>query len=66
MSSGGSITGEPPVAAAPPAPEGEVGRWRKYALAAGFLAPAAVLLTVWIIYPALSTIRRSFYDKTGD
>ena len=66
MSGGGSIAGEPPVLAAPPPPEGEVGRWRKYALAAGFLAPAAVLLTIWIIYPALSTIRRSFYSKNGD
>ena len=64
MSGGGSIAGEPPVLAAPP--EDEVGRWRKYALAAGFLAPAAVLLTIWIIYPALSTIRRSFYSKNGD
>jgi len=64
MSGGGSIAGEPPVVAAPP--EHEVGRWSKYALAAGFLAPAALLLTVWIIYPALSTIRRSFYDKNGD
>ncbi len=52
--------------AAPPPPEGEVGRWRKYALAAGFLAPAALLLTVWIIYPAISTIWRSLYDKSGD
>jgi alpha-glucoside transport system permease protein len=65
MSSGGSIAGEPPVAAAPPPPEG-AGGWRKHALAAGFLAPAAVLLTVWIIYPALSTIYRSFFDKSGD
>jgi alpha-glucoside transport system permease protein len=67
MSSGGSIAGEPPVVAAPPPLEtGEAGRWRNYALAAGFLAPAAVFLTVWIIYPALSTIRRSFYSKNGD
>jgi alpha-glucoside transport system permease protein len=65
MSSGGSIVGEPPVVAAPPAGH-EVGRWRKYALAAGFLAPAAVFLTIWIIYPALSTIYRSFFDRTGD
>src|SRR5688500_9738985 len=67
MSGGGSIAGEPPVAAAPPAPEGEAaGGWRKYALAAGFLAPAAVFLTIWIIYPALSTIYRSFFDRSGD
>ena len=65
MSSGGSIAGEPPVVAAPP-PQREAGRWRKYALAAGFLAPAALLLAVWIVYPAISTICRSFFDKTGD
>jgi alpha-glucoside transport system permease protein len=64
MSGGGSIAGEPPVLAAPP--EQEVGAWRKYALAAGFLAPAALLLTIWIIYPALSTIWRSLYSKSGD
>ena len=52
--------------AAPPPPRARSGGWRKYALAAGFLAPAAVLLTIWIIYPALSTICRSFYDKSGD
>src|SRR5687768_13060925 len=66
MSSGGSITGEPPVVAAPPPPEHTAGAWRRHALSAGFLAPAAVFLVVWVIYPALSTIKRSFYDAGGD
>ncbi|MBA3739302.1 MAG: ABC transporter permease subunit [Actinobacteria bacterium] len=35
-------------------------------MAAGFLAPAAVFLLVWVVYPALSTIKRSFYDARGD
>ncbi len=61
---GSSITGEPPVAAAPPEPE--AGAWRKHALAAGFLAPAAVFLLVWIVYPAFRTIFRSFFDASGD
>jgi alpha-glucoside transport system permease protein len=65
MSSGGSIAGEPPVVAAPP-PAPEQSTWRKYALAAGFLAPAAVFLTVWVIYPTIYTIWRSFYDRSGD
>jgi alpha-glucoside transport system permease protein len=65
MSGGGSIAGEPPVAAAPPADQGP-SNWRQYALTAGFLAPAAVFLLVWIVYPAFSTIKRSFYDRTGD
>ena len=64
MAESGSITGEPPVAAVPP--EGEAGAWRKYALAAGFLAPAAFFLLIWIVYPAISTIYRSFFDSTGD
>ena len=40
--------------------------WQRYGIAAMFLAPALVLLGVWIVYPTLSTIRRSFYDRNGD
>ena len=65
MSGGGSIAGEPPIVAAPP-PDQRPSNWRQYALTAGFLAPAAVLLLVWIVYPAFSTIKRSFYDRTGE
>jgi len=61
--SGASITAEPPPHAAPEAKE--PGRWRKYALAAGFLAPAAVFLTVWVIYPTIYTIVQSFYAGSG-
>src|ERR671919_2514106 len=60
MSGGASVTAEPPVVT------GEPGRWRKHALAAGFLAPAAFLLGIWIVYPTISTIYRSFFDRTGD
>ena len=65
--SGASITAEPPAREAPPAdaPPAE-GRWRKWLVAAAFLAPAAILLGVWIIYPAVRTIVRSFFDKAGD
>src|SRR5262245_54321747 len=38
---------------------------RRYAVAAAFLAPALVLLGVWIVYPAIYTIIRSFYGKSG-
>jgi alpha-glucoside transport system permease protein len=59
-----SITGEPPVV---PAPHGaEAGGWRKHALAAGFLAPAAFFLVVWIVYPTVRTIFRSFFDRDGE
>src|SRR5882757_5037779 len=62
MSSGG-ITAEPPVIAAPPSKG--AGRARQYAVVLTFLAPAAILLGVWIIYPAVSTMVRSFYDRDG-
>ena len=31
-----------------------------------FLGPALVILTVWVVYPTISTIIRSFYDRSGD
>jgi alpha-glucoside transport system permease protein len=65
MSGSGYVTGEPPVVEAPGA-GAEPGRWRKHALAAGFLAPAAVFLGVWIVYPTVKTIWRSFFDRSGD
>jgi alpha-glucoside transport system permease protein len=65
MSGSGYVTGEPPVVEAPDV-GAEPGRWRKYALAAGFLAPAAFLLGVWVIYPTIATIRRSLYDRSGE
>ena len=34
-------------------------------VAAGFLAPTLVLLLVGLVYPALETIRGSFYDRDG-
>jgi alpha-glucoside transport system permease protein len=71
----GGITGAPPpeATAAPPPPEApqgsgssDPGRWRRYAIALGFLAPALVFLGIWIVYPTVSTIIRSFYDRSGD
>jgi alpha-glucoside transport system permease protein len=40
--------------------------WERYGIPAAFLAPALVLLGVWIVYPTVSTIIRSFYDRSGD
>jgi alpha-glucoside transport system permease protein len=59
------VVGEPPVYAAPPEPETEPGRWRRHALAAGFLAPAVFFLAIWIVYPTVRTIIRSFFDADG-
>ena len=44
----------------------ESGRWRRHAVTAGFLAPAAILLGVWIVYPTIYTAWRSLYDRSGD
>lgn len=40
-------------------------RWRRYAVAVGFLVPALVFLGVWVVYPTIYTIIRSFYDAPG-
>jgi alpha-glucoside transport system permease protein len=61
--SGASITAEPQVRGAPRASAG--GRWRRYAVAAAFLGPAALFLIVWIIYPAIYTFVQSLYRGTG-
>jgi alpha-glucoside transport system permease protein len=31
-----------------------------------FLGPALVLLAVWVVYPTIRTIIRSFFDRSGD
>jgi alpha-glucoside transport system permease protein len=41
------------------------GRWRGPAVALGFLAPALVLLGVWVVYPAIRTVIRSFFSDEG-
>ena len=40
-------------------------RWRRYRVTLAFLAPAAILLGVWIVYPTIYTIVRSFFDREG-
>jgi alpha-glucoside transport system permease protein len=62
--SAGGITAEPPVAAAPP-PAAEPGRLGRYLTTAVFLAPALVMLGVWMVYPAVYTIIRSFFGQHG-
>jgi alpha-glucoside transport system permease protein len=64
MSSGGSVTAQPPPYGAPAA--GEPGRWRKHAIAIGFLAPALVFLGLWVVYPTVRTVIRSFFDASGE
>jgi alpha-glucoside transport system permease protein len=66
--SGSTITAEPPPAPPPDAGggAGSSDRWRKHGLALAFLAPAVVFLGVWVIYPTVRTIYRSFFDRSGD
>src|SRR5919109_3447519 len=47
-------------------PGAAAGRWRSYGVALAFLAPALVLLAVWIVYPVFHTVYRSFFDRSGD
>ena len=61
---GAGITAEPPIAAAPP-PSNEPGLLGRYLVGAIFLAPAILLLGVWMVYPAVYTIIRSFYSQAG-
>jgi alpha-glucoside transport system permease protein len=62
--SGASITAEPPTQGAPPKARG--GAWGKHAIAAVFLAPAVFFLGIWVVYPTVRTIVRSFFDRAGD
>jgi alpha-glucoside transport system permease protein len=55
---------EPPVVAAPP-PTAEPGRLGRYLTGALFLAPALFVLTVWMVYPAIYTVIRSFFGQAG-
>jgi alpha-glucoside transport system permease protein len=63
--SGASISAEPPPGAAPP-PARQRRDWRSYAVAFGFLAPTLFFLGIWIVYPTIRTIIRSFFDRSGD
>jgi alpha-glucoside transport system permease protein len=65
VSGSGYVTAEPPAQPAPDVGQ-PPGRWRKHALAAGFLAPAAFFLGVWIVYPTIRTVIRSFFSADGD
>ena len=63
MSSTGSstVTAAPPVTEVPPPPSSR----GKHAISLAFLAPAAFFLGVWVVYPAIRTLIRSFYSDAG-
>src|SRR5919109_4831953 len=60
--SGGAATVEP--VAAPPRRKWP-DLWRRHRVTLAFLAPAVVLLGVWIVYPTVYTIVRSLFDREG-
>jgi alpha-glucoside transport system permease protein len=62
VTSGGTVTAEPPVLEAPPYAGGSQRNWPT---ALAFLAPAIVFLGVWILYPMIYTVVRSLYGRTG-
>jgi alpha-glucoside transport system permease protein len=41
------------------------GLWRRHRVTLAFLAPAVILLGIWIVYPTIYTIVRSFFDSDG-
>jgi alpha-glucoside transport system permease protein len=51
-----------PFAAPPPAE----GRWGNRLVTLAFLVPAVVFLIVWLVYPTIRTIIRSFFDQQGN
>jgi alpha-glucoside transport system permease protein len=59
------VTAEPPVVAAPPPVAKPPGRTGRYLTAALFLGPALFMMAVWMIYPAVYTITRSFFGQHG-
>jgi alpha-glucoside transport system permease protein len=52
------------VVAAPP-PSAEAGKLGRYLMVAVFLGPALFMLGVWMVYPAIYTIIRSFFGQHG-
>jgi alpha-glucoside transport system permease protein len=62
--SAGGIAAEPPVVAAP-SPGAAPGRVGGYLVGAFFLGPALFMLAVWMVYPAVYTIVRSFFGQAG-
>jgi alpha-glucoside transport system permease protein len=59
-----ATTAEVPSGGLPP--EEGPGFFQRYAMVLLFLGPTLVLLGVWIVYPTIRTIIRSFYDRSGD
>ena len=44
----------------------DVPRWRGLVTPATFMAPALILLTIWVVYPAIATMIRSLYNDASE
>ena len=64
MASNGSVAAESPPVVVPPSAD-EPGWLARYGPGALFLLPALLLLGVWILYPTIYTIGRSFFGQSG-
>ncbi|MFL5895246.1 MAG: ABC transporter permease subunit [Thermoleophilaceae bacterium] len=60
-----SAAAVPPSADVPSAGAPAEGRWGQRAVTAAFLVPALIFLAVWLVYPTIRTIIRSFFDADG-
>src|SRR4051812_28456988 len=60
-----AVTVPPPAPSGPASPGGAPGRWGNRAMTAVFPGPSAVFLGVWLVYPTIKTVIRSFYDQSG-
>ena len=58
------MSGSANVAVVPPSAK-KRGFVRRHGVAAAFLLPAAILLGVFVVYPAVYTVVRSFFDRGG-
>src|SRR3954451_10017895 len=55
----------PEAAPTPSAGRPAEGNWGNRLVTAAFLVPAAIFLAVWLVYPTIRTIIRSFFGQDG-
>jgi alpha-glucoside transport system permease protein len=56
----------PESAPTPSAAQPAEGKWGNRLVTAVFLLPAVIFLVVWLVYPTIRTIIRSFFDQQGN
>jgi alpha-glucoside transport system permease protein len=56
----------PEAAPTPSAGQPAEGKWGNCLITLAFLLPAVIFLVVWLVYPTIRTIIRSFFDRSGN